>query len=129
MDQTPPPATSQSLFNNHVDETHEDQSEDHDDEFNQLNLLTQYIGGPSSSETTIHRREPSPVGDEELKKAELAKLKQNYLEQTDLIDRGESHLNTLDRVIESISLNHVIVGVNTKVLFGRWFNLLSPLST
>ena len=98
-DQTLPPAPSQSLFDNLVDETHhEDQSENHHNEFDQLNLLTQYIGGPS--ETTARRKETSPMGDEELKKAELTKLKQNYLELTDLIDRGESHLTALDRVIE-----------------------------
>ena len=101
-DQTPPPAASQSLFDNLVDEAHHEdhevQSEDHHNEFDQLNLLTQYIGGPS--ETTVRRKEISPMGDEELKKAELAKLKQNYLELTDLIDRGESHLAALDRAIE-----------------------------
>ena len=36
---------------------------------------------------------------------------------------------SFDAFNQFISLNHVIVGVSTKVLFGRWFDLLSPLST
>ena len=86
---------SQNLFQNTSNPEEDDNN--NADEFNELNLqLTQYIGGP----LTTKRTPPPPEDNGGTIDTEVKKFTAYYLELTDLIDRGESHLSALNRAVE-----------------------------
>ena len=69
--------------------------EEFEEEWARMSILTQYIGPPQGAgpETT-----EGEEGNKNLK-TELKALKKDFLTQTDTLDRGQEHLEALDRAV------------------------------
>ena len=69
--------------------------EEFEEEWARMSILTQYIGPPQGAgpETT-----EGEEGNNNLK-TELKALKKDFLTQTDTLDRGQEHLEALDRAV------------------------------
>ena len=74
--------------------TEQELNEDFEEEWARMSLLTQYIGPP----TEAGPETPEEEGNSDLK-TELETLKKDFLSQTDTLDRGQKHLEALDRAV------------------------------
>ena len=69
------------------------------DEWTNMSILTQLIGPPTTAETlTAGNANASDDPDRQMNK-ELEGLKKDFLNHTDFLDRGQQHLEALDRAV------------------------------
>ena len=94
---TTPPGTGDDDDNNN---NNEDDEQSKIREFEQLGLLTQYIGPRRTAIRDTERPHSSSRG-KDLEKEELDKLKRKYLQKAEICDRATSHLEALDKVVDS----------------------------
>ena len=72
--------------------------EDFEQEWAQMSILTQYIGRQQPNNTTEQQRTEDEEEEDNMQ-TELAAQKTDFLTKTDTLDRGEKHLEALDRVV------------------------------
>ena len=68
-----------------------------EDEWTNMSLLTQFIGPPANAEPTAANNSNEDP-DRKVRK-ELEGLKKEFLNHTDALDRGQRHLEALDRAV------------------------------
>ena len=91
-DEEEPPVKSKLPLPPPEDNTHDDEFED---EWTNMSLLTQFIGSPANTEPTA----AGNVNNPDRKVNKLEGLKKEFLDHTDSLDRGQRHLEALDRAV------------------------------
>ena len=110
-DDAPRTSTSQTPPPPEVDE-------DFEQEWAQMSILTQYIGQQQLDNTAEQQRTEDPEEDEYNIQTELSTLKTDFLTKTETLDRGEKHLEALDRVVSRRRIpKRLQITIQPQVLF------------